>query len=113
MVFQMVARTAISLCHAPALALVGWALISPPMINTDVGGQVDIGAPVSEWNIVGEGFATVRDCEQFRVQEGQDRVRVCLNATCTTMRDLPIPSPIAQRRAASGCTPDDDPRLAK
>ncbi len=101
------------LSHITALVLVGWALISPPMVDTGVGVQVDIGAPVSEWNIVGKGFATVRNCEQFRAQESRDRVRVCLNTTCTIMRDVPIPSPIAERRAVSRCTPDDDPRLAK
>ena len=76
MVFQMVARTAIWLCHAPALALVGWALISPPMINTDVDGQVDIGAPVSEWNIVGEGSSDifVDDCtKHWRAHPGAPR----------------------------------------
>jgi len=48
-------------CHAGALALLGWALIFPPMVRD----RVDIGAPVNEWDVVREGFATIRDCEQF------------------------------------------------
>ena len=49
MVFQMVAGTAFRLCHAAALALVGWVLIFPP-IAQDSGGEVWVatGAPVDD-----------------------------------------------------------------
>ncbi len=53
--------------HATALALIGWALIFPPMAaDIGAGSQVDIGAPLNEWEVVRKGFATAHECEQFR-----------------------------------------------
>ena len=99
--------------HAAALALVGWALIFPPMLAD----QVDIGAPVNEWTVGARGFATVAECEKYRAHAHYE---------CVGYVNLTAPSPTeqakmkaqaemkdcAQRRSeASRCTPDDDPRL--
>jgi len=95
------------LLHAAALALVGWALIFPPMAaDLGSGTKVDIGAPINEWEIVRKGFATVRVCEQFRAhgkminfyQVGDPRTTALVQAA-------------PQRSAAGRCVPDDDPRL--
>ena len=80
-------------CHTAAFALVGWALIYPPMhvcdsprnatppsttshipIEVDLMrngvmcAEMDIAAPVTEWEVVKRGFATAHDCEEFRTQ---------------------------------------------
>jgi hypothetical protein len=66
--------------HAVALALVGWALIFPPMAaEMGTGTQVDIGAPLNEWEVVRKGFATVHDCEQFRAHGQIMDMRYCPN----------------------------------
>lgn len=86
--------------HAVALALVGWALIFPPML----GDQVDIGAPVNEWDVMNKGFATVRACEQFRTH-------MVFWGVVNDPRSVARWKVFPQRRAASRCIPDDDPRL--
>jgi hypothetical protein len=40
-------RTPVKAHHAATLALLGWAIIIPPMIR----GHVDTGAPISEWDV--------------------------------------------------------------
>jgi hypothetical protein len=88
--------------HAAALALVGWALIFLPML----GDRVDIGAPVNEWDVMGKGFASVHACEQFRTHG-----RIMQYGNLTDPRSVALVKAFPQRRAASRCTPDDDPRL--
>jgi len=67
------------------------------------GTWVDSGAPVNEWDVMRKAFASAHDCEQFRTQ-GKiiDNVNVPADMA---------PMVFAQRRAASRCVPDDDPRL--
>jgi hypothetical protein len=93
--------------HAAAVALVGWALIFPPMAaDIGAGTKVDIGAPVNEWEVVRKGFATARDCEQFRAH-GQITNFYQVGDPRTTALVLAAP----ERRAEGRCMPDDDPRL--
>jgi hypothetical protein len=87
-----------------AAVLVGWVLIFPPL----VGDRVDIGAPINEWQVMGRGFASARECEQFRahINEYVNLTEV-LNDPEKAARVKTFP----ERRANSRCTPDDDPRL--
>jgi hypothetical protein len=90
--------------HSMAAALVGWVLIFPPL----VGDRVDIGAPVNEWEVMGKGFATVRECEEFRAHvQGYANLTEVLNDPKKAAQVKAFP----ERRANSRCTPDDDPRL--
>jgi len=95
--------------HAAALALVGWALIFPPL----VGDRVDIGAPVNEWEIMGKGFATVRDCEQSRTRVGWYGYAnlTDMSDPKTRAKEEADAKAFFQRRTASRCVPDDDLRL--
>jgi hypothetical protein len=86
--------------HTAALALVGWALFFPPII----GDRVDIGAPVNEWDVMNKGFATVHDCEQFRAH-------MAFWGVVNDPRSVALGQVFPERRAASRCIPDDDPRL--
>jgi hypothetical protein len=89
--------------HVAALALVGWALIFPPMAaDIGAGTKVDIGAPVNEWEVVRKGFATAHDCEEFLAH---GKIIAMANLTSRVM------SPTPEQRAAGRCMPDDDPRL--
>jgi hypothetical protein len=127
------------LAHATALALVGWALIFPPIHLYDCshgGGpsglfgcqvQMDIGAPVNEWRVAQRGFATHQACDEFRAQEEiilrysnlteADRRalerKLKLNRLMEAETDSGIPAEVslAEQRAAGRCMPDDDPRL--
>jgi hypothetical protein len=60
-------------------------------------------APVNEWDVMPKGFASAHDCEQFRAQ---GKIMENLNVPTDV-----APMVFAQRRAASRCVPDDDPRL--
>jgi hypothetical protein len=95
--------------HAAVLALVSWALIFPPMAaEMGAGTQVDIVAPLNEWEVVRKGFATAQACEEFRAH-GQ-----IMGYANLTERNPNVEAPVKafpQRRAAGRCTPADDPRL--
>jgi hypothetical protein len=102
-------RAALSFYHATALALVGWALIFPPMAaEMGAGSQVDIGAPLNEWEVLRKGFATAHECEQFRAHGQIDQY---VNLTERNPKVEALVKAFPQRRAAGRCTPDDDPRL--
>jgi hypothetical protein len=96
--------------HAAALALVGWALISPP----PTGDGPDLGAPVNEWLVIHRGFATVRQCEDYR-----DHVQIWFGYANLTERTYSPPKREVEKGSNSPpqfhegwrCTPDDDPRL--
>ena len=51
-----------SLHHAAALALVGWYLISPPVID----GKVRPDLPINRWKVSEQEFADVRECNRYR-----------------------------------------------
>lgn len=54
--------------HAAALALVGWYLMVPPLIanpNPTTGGQLEVSAPLSKWEIV-RSFDTAAECNEAR-----------------------------------------------
>lgn len=94
--------------HTAALALLGWALILPPM----VGDQVDLGAPVNDWTVGARGFATEHECEQYRPQcTFFGYVNLSDDSAKSQLRIQAEMSDFAQRRDASRCTPDDDPRI--
>ena len=82
--------------HAVALALVGWYLLMPPLLENDKTPRSN--APLSQW-IINQSFDTADLCEQVRL---------------ASMRQAPNPDPAVQeRRKRSVCVETDDPRLAK
>jgi hypothetical protein len=73
-----------------------------------VGDQVDIGAPVNEWDVIAKGFATVHDCEQYQANA---RAYGNLTEVLGNPKELALMKAFPQRRAGGRCTPDDDQRL--
>src|ERR1700722_13568390 len=68
-------------CHAAALALVGWFLMTPPNTGMDPPGSRDEGAPLSKWFFYNElklnskddrahamEFQTAEQCEEKKEQ---------------------------------------------
>jgi hypothetical protein len=48
--------------HAAALALAGWYLISPPVID----GKVRPDLPINRWKVSKQEFADARQCNRYR-----------------------------------------------
>jgi hypothetical protein len=71
-----------------------------------LGDQVDIGAPVNKWEVMGKGFATVHTCEQFRAHG-----RIIQYGNLADPGSVALLNASPQRSGASRCVPDDDPRL--
>ncbi len=51
------------LCHAGALALVGWYLLQPPLSSP---GKLDTSAPLSKWN-QSKAYDSAAKCEDERL----------------------------------------------
>jgi len=84
--------------HAAALALVGWYLMSPPMLSN---GAENHSATLRKWDIIGS-FDSAQQCEAYRdrhigaflplMQQDDKKREILLDSTCIAT---------------------DDPRLAK
>jgi hypothetical protein len=116
-----------NLCHAAALALVGWYLMAPPYRRD---GSLDLNAPLSEWSqLGGAGYDSATACGKARSEEAQAIVKA-LDSTKQRVKALPDdgdqpiskvdPKTYAQyvktMNAAndfvhSRCVATDDPRL--
>src|SRR5260370_40802216 len=96
--------------HIAALALIGWALICPPPATEATGRawEFDIGAPITEWAVMRRGFATVRECEEYRYHG-----TISLGIANLTARRLVTQNAPREFRNQCRCTPDDDPRLKR
>ncbi len=94
-------------CHAAALALVGWYLMVPNVIETVGGYQADFNCPLSRW-AVNSVFDSASECDPIQggvVLKGQ-----------RDMKKAPVQSmdwAIAQSLTQAQCIETDDPRLAK
>jgi hypothetical protein len=91
------------LCHAVALALVGWYLMVPPIPK----GQIpDTSVPLSEWSL-SASFDTAKECEKGRVDNWSLFHKLSLAH--------PNPDTISAVQAAveAACIATDDPRLKK
>jgi hypothetical protein len=93
--------------HTAALALVGWYLMVPQVINTTGGYLADFNSPLSRW-AVNSVFDSASECDPMQtgvVLKGQ-----------SDMKKAPIRSmewAIAQSLTQAQCIATDDPRLAK
>jgi hypothetical protein len=85
-------------CHAAALALVGWYLIIP---SSTLPPGVAYSQPLSKWAIV-RGFDTADDCDDFLSTFFEDsRQKQALNMLAPAYRDYMF----------AKCISTDDPRL--
>lgn len=88
------------LCHAAALALVGWYLMQPPMYLPNH--KLDTTAPLSQW-IVNSAFDSAFECNETLAY-------VSHHAAHGTA-DPKLRAAVKQRAEASMCISTDDPRL--
>ena len=98
-----------NLRHAPALALVGWYLMVPPIQgNSETDAGVILGAPISEWNIE-SSYDTASECEKGLAQLKQDAEQQTFYAGVSELdkRNFKL------SRESAHCIATDDPRLAK
>jgi hypothetical protein len=86
--------------HAAALALVGWYLIAPPLINNDPARLVS-DAPISSWEII-SAFDTAAECEQERTS---------LYDSYPRYHDATLRKAAETRDHMLACIATDDPRL--
>ena len=102
-----------NLCHAAALALVGWYLMAPPsVLTTDDRGKsipfADQSAPLSHWRIV-QSFDSAARCQKAAAE--------LLDASLSVKPKRPeTRSEVGARLGwamAYKCVATDDPRLAK
>jgi len=80
--------------HAAALALLGWYLMTPPIVSTSPF-RIDLDAPLSRWDIQ-ESFDTAEDCENLYMQLADKHPK-------NSQEDL--------RYRTGHCIATDDPRL--
>jgi hypothetical protein len=81
--------------HAPALALAGWYLMMPPAAP---GGQPDLNAPFSRWQIA-ESFDSALDCTNIILET---------NSLLDPSTGQRFREPFSH---AAKCISTDDPRL--
>jgi len=100
------------LCHATALALVGWYLMAPPIQHEGSRTFVNVEASLGDWEIIHK-YDSADDC-----QDGKDALPAELLAT------VPTPEPgrskvdqakiyglIDDRAFGAKCVANDDPHL--
>jgi hypothetical protein len=99
--------------HAAALALVGWYVMSPPIVN----GHVQASAPVEQWNAV-YSVQSARDCKSRLNSLHANLPKLAANIA-SGHSQLPALSAGDRARllqkinalALSQCIAEDDPRL--
>ena len=94
-----------NLRHAAALALVGWYLMIPPIIEKAGGYEADFNAPISRWS-VNSPFDAASECRAVNGQLVLEQKQ--------RLDKAPIHSldwAVAQRLVTSQCISSDDPRL--
>lgn len=88
--------------HASALALVGWYLIAPPLINNDPA-QLVADAPISAWQVL-SSYDTAASCEKDRAS---------LVSSSPKYQDQLLRKASDTRSQMMICIATNDPRLAK
>jgi hypothetical protein len=99
-------------CHAAALAIVVWYLITPNRLPNST--QHDVRAPLSQWTKV-ENYATKDQCESAKalsIQTLNHPTNLGLDVAAQARKIGPAGmSEIRQALIASKCIATDDPRL--
>jgi hypothetical protein len=106
-------KASMKLCHAAALALVGWYLMMPPLIweEKEIGAHplafhIDFDAPISKWDTLGS-FDSAEQCQD----EGAKRVADLLDPKKHLLPTRPD-DPLLKRAQAQLCIASDDVRLS-
>ncbi|HTY55503.1 MAG TPA: hypothetical protein VMB26_09900 [Candidatus Binataceae bacterium] len=78
-------------CHAAALALMGWYLMTPPMdLHSNDVTRVDKNAPLSKWGVV-ESFDTeaacIRKIGRLKNDPKHEEYDLFIGAKCVSMDD--------------------------
>jgi len=94
-----------NLRHAAAVALVGWYLMIPPVIEKAGSYEADFNAPLSRWS-VNSPFDSASECRAVNANLVLQQRRVFDQAQVHS-RDWAV----AQRLVVSQCIASDDPRL--
>jgi hypothetical protein len=95
--------------HAAALALVGWYLMSAPL----VGNRPDVKARFSKWTIE-HVFDSARDCDTLRGRwrERASRITDAVNQhTKLSPEDAEVTIEALYEMGSCECVASDDPRL--
>jgi len=89
--------------HGPALALVGWYLMVPPLTK----GQktYDAAAPLQSWGVF-RSFDSAAQCETYRASLLEERYR-----QPTTKEDVALQALVNWPGFRLQCVATDDPRL--
>lgn len=93
--------------HAAGLALVGWCLIVPPLVNAPY--KVDTEAPLSYWKVY-RTFPSEKECEKFQ-SGAQAKYEKTLDAPLGTIKKGT--RAFARQMTFAECIASDDPSLAK
>ncbi len=94
-----------NLRHAAAVALVGWYLMVPPVVEKAGSYEADFNAPLSRWS-VDSPFDTAAECRAVNANLVQQQTRVFDQAQAHSRERA-----VAQRLIVSQCIETDDPRL--
>jgi hypothetical protein len=97
--------------HAAALALVGWYLISAPLVDN----RPDVNSPLSKWTIE-HVFDSARDCDAVRSawRERADRIAQATNQhKKLSTEDGKITIGAFYEMSSCECIATDDPRLKR
>jgi hypothetical protein len=94
----------VKIWHVAALALTGWCLMMPPLVQGKHG-VVDGAAPLSKWTVT-KAFDSAAECENFQgTSMISDQKRSAQDPTNQSYKLL------RAQRALSQCIVSDDPRL--
>lgn len=94
--------------HAAALALIGWYLMTPPVVRSGLTTAEMPTAPKSKWEIWGK-FNTPHECETARsrfLSDPNNRVFYAAEASGTAQYHS-----AAKRKIEADCISTDDPSL--
>jgi hypothetical protein len=91
--------------HAAALALVGWYLLLPPLVNAPY--KVDTEAPLASWKVY-QTFDTRDECDKSRLAE-QAKYKHTASAPVGTIKKGS--RAFALQMTFAQCISSDDPRL--
>jgi hypothetical protein len=89
----------VKLRHAAALALIGWYLMVPPIVD----GRAVIAAPVSKW-VVNTPFDSASECDKAQAN-------LVLRAKRDLQKSVSTDSAVAVSFTQAQCIASDDPRL--
>jgi hypothetical protein len=91
--------------HAAALALVGWYLLIPPLVNAPY--KVDTEAPLTNWKVY-QTFDTREECDKFQ-SSAQAKYKATASAPIGTIKKGS--RAFALQMTFAQCISSDDRRL--